>query len=151
MYFRDQGAKTRRGGWLSVAQSAVAFIVLAYCLPVAGAPQGYVKVWEDTFDGSSLNMANWTIGLRDPGTGHMVPGAIGQYLLNTSYAGYITSEDVWVSNSSLYLQNQRRTFQGTSPAGTYNYTTGWIMSMHKVHFNKGYLEMRAQFPSGDKV
>ncbi|MHC4068578.1 MAG: glycoside hydrolase family 16 protein [Planctomycetota bacterium] len=115
------------------------------------APAGYVKIWEDTFDGTSLDTSNWTIGLRDPGTGDLVPGAHGDYLLNTGYAGYNTAEDVWVSGGSLYLQNQKRSYTGTNPAGSYDYTTGWIMSMHKVYFNKGYVEMRAQFPSGDKV
>jgi hypothetical protein len=80
-----------------------------------------------------------------------VPGAAGDYLLNSGYAGYNTAEDVWVSGGSLYLQNQKRSYTGTNPAGSYDYTTGWIMSMHKVHFNKGYVECRAQFPSGDKV
>jgi len=119
----------------------------AICAP----PAGYVKIWEDTFDGTSLNTANWTIGMRDPGTGDLVPGAAGRYYHNSSYANYITAEDVWVSGGNLYLQSQKRTYVGTDPAGTYDYTSGWIMSMHKVHFNKGYVEFRAQYPSGDKV
>jgi beta-glucanase (GH16 family) len=117
----------------------------------AQAPAGYTKVWEDTFDGTSLDTNNWTIGCKDTATGDMIPGAIGQYLLNNAYAGYITEEDVWVAGGNLYLQNQKRSYQGTSPSGWFNYTTGWITSLHKVHFNQGYLEMRAQYPSGDKV
>ena len=114
-------------------------------------PAGYTKVWEDTFNGTSLDTSNWTIGCKDPVSGDLIGGAQGGYLLNTHYAGYITAEDVWVANGNLYLQNQKRSYTGTDPAGTYEYTTGWIMSMHKVFFNKGYLEMRAKFPSGDKV
>ncbi|MHC4245102.1 MAG: glycoside hydrolase family 16 protein, partial [Planctomycetota bacterium] len=127
--------------------------VLIFCISTSAicAPSGYVKVWEDTFSTGSLDADNWTIGLRDPGTGHLVPGAFGRYFHNDSYAGYITEEDVWVSGGSLYLQNQKRSYVGTDPAGTYDYTSGFIMSMHKVHFNKGYLEMRVKFPSGDKV
>ncbi|MHC4530576.1 MAG: glycoside hydrolase family 16 protein [Planctomycetota bacterium] len=115
------------------------------------APEGYSKVWEDTFDGTSLDTSNWTIGCKDPESGDLIAGAQGAYLLNTHYAGYITADDVWVSDGSLYLQNQKRNYTGTGPAGTYEYTTGWIMSMHKVHFNRGYLEMRAKYPSGVKV
>ncbi len=129
-------------------------IVLVMCIyssSAISAPAGYSMVWEDTFSGTSLDTANWTIGCRDPGTGDIIPGAAGAYLLNTNYAGYITAEDVWVSNGSLYLQNQKRSYTGTDPAGSYEYTTGWIMSMHKMYFNRGYLEMLAQFPSGDKV
>jgi len=130
-------------------------IVLVICIfsssAISTPPSGYSFVWEDTFDGTSLDTANWTIGCVDPCTSDIIPGAHGAYLLNTGYAGYITAEDVWVSGGNLYLQNQKRTYVGDDPAGTYNYTTGWIMSMHKVYFNKGYVEIRAQFPSGDKV
>lgn len=132
-------------------------IALLLLLPLAGSlcaapPSGdYVKVWEDTFDTGALDTNNWTIGLKDPGTGDIVPGAAGQYLLNTGYAGYITEEDVEVQSGSLRLKNQKRSYTGTDPVGSYDYTSGWVMSMHKVHFNKGYVEIRAKFPTGDKV
>jgi beta-glucanase (GH16 family) len=117
----------------------------------AAPPAGYVKVWEDTFETGSLDTNNWTIGLRDPDTGDLMPGAAGQYFLNSGYAGYITEEDVAVTNGSLYLQNQKRSYSGSDPAGSYSYTSGWIMSMHKVFLNRGYVEFRAKFPAGDKV
>jgi beta-glucanase (GH16 family) len=113
-------------------------------------PPNYVKVWEDTFSGTQLDSANWTVGCKGA-NGDLTPGAAGQYLLNTGYDSYITAEDVYVSGGNLYLRNQKRNYVGTDPAGNYNYTTGWIQSMHKVYFNKGYVEFRAQFPSGDKV
>jgi beta-glucanase (GH16 family) len=133
----------------------IVVLILAVCISssfaFAVAPGGYVKVWEDTFDGTSLDTSNWTVGLIDPGTNHKVPGAAGRYLLGTQYSGYITAEDVIVDGGNLTLQNQKRSYTGTDPAGNYDYTSGWIMSMHKVFFNKGYLEMRAKYPSGDKV
>ena len=88
--------------------------------------------------------------LRDPDTGDLVPGAKGDHLLNWKYAGYITEEDTFVKDGSLVLRNQRRSYEGQSPQGQFDYTSGWVMSMHRVHFNKGYMEVRAQFPSGDK-
>lgn len=116
------------------------------------APAGYSLVWEDNFDGPAINTDNWVVAsLRDPATGDLVPGAAGDHLLNTSYAGYITQEDTYISNGSLVLRNQKRPYQGTSPAGNYNYTSGWVMSMHRVYLNKGYIEVGARFPSGDKV
>jgi beta-glucanase (GH16 family) len=109
-------------------------------------------VWEDKFDGTKLNTDNWVIGtLRDPLSGNLIPGAIGDHLLGLGYDGYITPEDSYIQNGSLVLRNQKRTYKGTSPAGTYQYTTGWVESMHRVYLNKGYIELRAKFPSGDKV
>ena len=89
--------------------------------------------------------------LRDPDTGDIVPGAVGDHLLGWQYAGYVTEEDTFVEDGALVLRNQKRSFEGQSPAGQFDYTSGWVMSMHKVHFNKGYMEIRAQFPTGDKA
>lgn len=114
-------------------------------------PEGYEKVWEDHFDGSTLNNDNWSIGMRDSESGDLIPGARGDSLLNSAYAGYTTPEDVIVANGTLSLLNQKRDITGTSPAGNYSYTSGWVNSMHKLHTNKGYLEWRAKFPTGDKV
>ncbi|MDG1743395.1 MAG: glycoside hydrolase family 16 protein, partial [Polaribacter sp.] len=115
-------------------------------------PEGYTKIWEDHFDEATINTANWTSGsLRDLESGDIVPGADGDHLLKEKYSGYVTKEDSYIEDKALVLRNQKRSYKGTSPAGDYEYTSGWVMSMHKVHFNKGYVEMRAQFPSGDKV
>jgi beta-glucanase (GH16 family) len=116
------------------------------------APPGYVKIWEDQFSGPSISASNWTVGsLRDQASGHIVPGAKGAHLLNDQYDGYITPEDCYIENGALVLRNQKRTYQGTDPAGTFQYTSGWIMSMHKVFFNTGYIEMKVKFPTGEKV
>ena len=133
----------------SAVPALLATAGLAITCPAA--PPGYAKVWEDNFDQPSLNTNNWTIGLRDPATGDLVPGAQGDFLLNSGYEGYITPEDVVVANGILSLLNQKRTVQGQSPGGQYDYSSGWVMSMHKVHTNTGYLEWRAKFPTGDKV
>jgi beta-glucanase (GH16 family) len=112
----------------------------------------YKLMWEDNFEGTSINTKNWVVAsLKDPTTGDMVPGAVGNNLLNSAYAGYITPEDTYVENGSLVLRNQKRSYTGTNPTGNYQYTSSWIMSMHRVYFNKGFVQIRAQFPSGDKV
>ena len=79
-----------------------------------------------------------------------MPGAAGDHLLGWQYDGYITEEDTFVEDGALVLRNQKRSYEGESPEGQFDYTSGWVMSMHRVHFNKGYVEVRAQFPSGDK-
>jgi beta-glucanase (GH16 family) len=115
-------------------------------------PNGYTLQWEDDFETSTLDTTFWTAGtLRDPVRGDRVPGAHGNHLLNKQYAGYITLEDSYLQNGSLILRNQKRSYTGNNPVGTYSYTSGWVMSMHKVFFNKGYVEIRARFPAGDKV
>jgi beta-glucanase (GH16 family) len=116
-------------------------------------PGAYALKWRDDFD--DFNQANWTVGLKDPVSGDMVPAQGGQYLLNDNYAGYITEEDSYVEEGALYLQNQKRSFTGNLPPGNYDYTSGWVMSMHKQFFNGTekaiYLEVRAKFPTGDNV
>ena len=111
--------------------------------------EGFSLTWEDQFH--SLNRDSWTIGLKDSISGDMVPGAHGQYLLNDNYDAYFTEDDVYIENGNLILRNQKRDIQGSSPDGTFSYSSGWIMSMHKVFFQEGYLEVKAKFPKGDKV
>jgi beta-glucanase (GH16 family) len=118
----------------------------------AHVPDGYTLQWSDEFEASAIDTASWTAGsLRDSRYGDLVPGAKGDHLLNDHYAGYITTEDSYLENGSLVLRNQKRSYTGHNPAGTYSYTSGWVMSMHKIYFNKGYLEIKARFPAGDKV
>lgn len=113
---------------------------------------GYTLAWEDNFTGPAINESLWVVAsTRDPTTGDRVPGAVGRHLLNFDYSGYITEEDTFIENGALVLRNQQRTFVGTSPAGTFDYTSGWIMSMNRMSINKGYVEFRAKFPSGDRV
>ncbi len=116
-----------------------------------GIPSEYTLIFKDDFNETTLNTENWTIGLIDLESGDKVPGAKGQYLLNFNYAGYVTEDDSYVADGSLHLLNQKRDITGTAPEGDFEYTSGWIMSMHKVYANKGYWEMKAKFPSGDKV
>lgn len=111
--------------------------------------QGYQLSWSDEFD--SFSNTFWTKNLQDSTTGHLVPGAHGAYLLNDRYDAYYTPEDVYIEDRCLILRNQKRTIQGTDPTGVFHYSSGWVMSMHKVFFTEGYLEFRAQFPHGDKV
>ncbi|MGB0372190.1 MAG: LamG-like jellyroll fold domain-containing protein [Opitutales bacterium] len=120
-------------------------------------PEGYSFEWIDNF--SVFNGENWSKGLTNDVEN--VSNIIwnrqtgGENLLNNSYAGYITDEDVFVENGILYLQNQKRTYQGQNPPGVYEYTSGWINSKGKLLVNgteRGvYMEMRAKFPTGGNV
>ncbi len=107
-------------------------------------------IFEDNFNTTTLDTTKWTIGYHDPDTGDVVPGARDQFLLNDSYAGYITEEDVQLHSGALHLLNQERRYRGDNHKW-YDYTSGQVMSLHKFHFNKGYVEWRAQFPTGDSM
>ena len=121
------------------------------------APDGYQLLVRDEFE--SFDSTHWSKGLKND-----VDEQIrmmwnqhtgGENLLNDNYAGYILDENTFVENGYLFLQNRKETVQGIDPVGTFDYTTGWINSLHKINFNgtqKGiYLEVKAKFPIGDKV
>jgi len=119
--------------------------------PTPSPPPGPRKlVWADDFNGDSLNTDSWTIGLKGP-NGDLVPGAKGAYHLGDPYADYITSENVIVKDGTLRLRSQKQGIQGSDPVAWFDYTSGWIQSMHKVHFKYGYIEARIKFPLGTKV
>jgi beta-glucanase (GH16 family) len=108
-------------------------------------------LWSDEFDGVALDAAAWTPNLGETDGVDLVPGAWGTYLLNDGYAGYIVEANVEITGGTLALWNRKETVTGTDPAGTYEYTSGWIQSMHKVHYQYGYVEIRARFPAGNMV
>ena len=114
-------------------------------------PSGYSFIWGDHFQGNELNSDNWFVGMKNPDSGDLIPGANGDYLLKDAYSGYVTDEDSFVQNGSLILRNQKRSYAGVSPQGNFEYTSGWVTSMQKVNFNRGYIEVRAKFPSGVQV
>jgi len=121
-------------------------------------PENYSLVTQDDFN--FFNSDNWSKGLI-----HNTDASIrmiwnrntgGQHLLNDNYAGYLTDDNVYIGEGGfLHLENRKETIQGTDPVGQFDYTTGWINSLQKINFNgtqKGaYIEIRAQFPKGDKV
>ena len=114
-------------------------------------PSGYSFIWGDHFQGNELNSDNWFVGMKNPDSGDLIPGANGDYLLKDAYSGYVTEEDSFVQNGALILRNQKRSYTGVSPQGNFEYTSGWVTSMQKVNFNRGYIEVRAKFPSGVQV
>lgn len=113
---------------------------------------GYTEVWRDDFDGTSLDPNNWTIGLVDSATGDRVPGNGDAYYIGDQYASYITEDTTHVANGSLILESKEAYHPGVGANGSdLYYSSGMVMSMHKQYANKGYWEMRAKFPTGNKV
>ena len=98
-------------------------------------PDGYQLLLRDEFD--SFDSNHWSKGLKND-----VDDQIrmiwnqhtgGENLLNDNYAGYLQDENTYVENGYLFLQNRKETVQGTDPIGTFEYTTGWINSLHKIN------------------
>ena len=115
-------------------------------------PSGYIKIWEDHFDSTQINTDNWVVGsLVDSISNDTIPGARGAYLLNYKYAGYISENNCYIEDGALVLSNKEEQISGNNPWGQFEFTSGWVHSMHRVFFNKGYVEIKAKFPSGDKV
>ena len=90
-------------------------------------------IWADHFSGTELNTNNWFIGMRNPDSGDVIPGAdnpnngSGDYLLNDKYVGYVTEEDSFVQDGSLILRNQKRSYSGKP------------FARFRLHFRLGYL------------
>ena len=125
---------------------------LAPIEPPSFLPGGpWALAWHDEFDGPELNASWWNVGTLKAANGDLIPGAYGGHQLNWKHLDYVTADDVMLDAGTLRLRSQRRTVQGTDPVGQFNYTSGWVHSMHKVTFEYGYVEARIRFPLGAKV
>lgn len=125
---------------------------LCICNSVLSLPPGNWKlIWNDEFNNTVLNDSWWNVGTLYAPNGDIVPGAYGGHQLNWQYLGYIMKDDVLLENGILRLRNQQRKINGTDPKGNFNFTSGWIQSMHKVFYTYGYAEARIRYPLGTKV
>ena len=105
-------------------------------LQQGGTYQGeYKLVWEDEFDGSSLNMDNWTIEVNATGGGNQEK----QYYTDRP-------ENIRVENGCLVLEARKEDY-GTG-SSLRNYTSGRINSRGKQEFAYFKCEARIWLPSG---
>ena len=97
--------------------------------------------WSDEFNGNHLNAGNWSVGL--PWT-----GPDGTNLDQGSGSiSYISPADVTVSGGALHLLTQQQTVTAAN-GQQFSYTAGFISSYNKFQMTYGYVEMRAQVPTG---
>lgn len=96
---------------------------------VGGTTGGWVQIWSDEFDGTSLNTANWSYN-----TAVHVNNEQQQY---TS-----SSQNVQVSNGTLKLIARYQ------PTNGYPYTSGRIESAGKREFGHSRVEARIKLPVG---
>ena len=96
-------------------------------------PAGYDLVWGDEFDGSSLDAGKWTLRKDMGGTSDL------------ALAGEERPDVLCVSNNQLRLNVVRNKKGDNEKQHT---TCKSVTTRDKMHFQYGYLEMRAKVPYG---
>jgi len=93
----------------------------------------YELVWSDEFDGTSLNLDNWTY---ETGTGTWGWG--------NNEEEYYTSrkENIRIENGFLVIEARKEAYNGSS------YTSARIKSLNKQEFAYGKIEARLKVPAG---
>src|SRR4051794_5128982 len=107
----------------------------------SSAARGMRLAWHDEFSGTSLDSNRWSTVMD-------FPGRAGGHYHNTSYGSYAVDENVVLSQGQLRLVTDNKPVVGTDPAGTYQYTEGFISSHDKFFQTYGYWEICAKFPAG---
>lgn len=94
---------------------------------------GYSLVWEDNFDGSSLNRNDWNVELHEPGW------------VNEELQEYVDSEkNIFIENGNLVI----RPVKSSGMNGKSYYTSGRISTQNKKDFTYGVFEARLKVPEG---
>lgn len=113
--------------------TAVVISSLHYCVSDTKSVQAgdeYVVVWEDEFEGNSLDRSIWNVEENGDGGG------------NQEFQYYRDStENIEVSNGTLKIKGVRKSYGGKS------YTSGRINTRDKAEFRYGKIEARMKLPS----
>lgn len=95
--------------------------------------QGYHLVWEESFDGDTLNMQDWNIETHAPGW------------VNNELQEYTTSsQNIYVKDGKLVL----KPVETKDENGNTSYTSGRIHTQNKHNFKYGLFEARLKVPKG---
>jgi len=90
--------------------------------------EGYALVWQDEFNGSSVNVENWTFE-----TG-------GNWFNNELQ--YYREENAWVADDVLTIEARKENYGGN------NYTSARMITQNKKSFKYGRVDIRALLPEG---
>lgn len=92
----------------------------------------YILVWEDEFEGDSLNMDDWNYEYHEPGW------------VNNELQEYVDSpENIYVKDGELVIQALKK-----EENGTVTYTSGRINTQNKHDYKYGKFEVKAKVSSG---
>ncbi len=93
---------------------------------------GYELVWEDNFDGDTLDLNSWNYEYHEPGW------------VNNELQSYVDSqENIYVKDGELVIQAIKHS-EGSEPS----YTSGRINTKDKHDYKYGRFEVRAKVPNG---
>ncbi len=93
--------------------------------------EGYNLVWQDEFNGTSVDPSNWTFE-----TG-------GEWFNNELQ--YYRTENAWVSDGTLTIEARKELFGG------HNYTSSRMKTENKRKFIYGRVDIRALLPKGQGI
>lgn len=95
--------------------------------------EGYTLVWEEQFDGDSLNREDWNVELHEPGW------------VNEELQEYVDSTDnIYIEDGDLVL----KPIETENEDGTKSYTSGRVNTQNKHDFKYGLFEARLKVPKG---
>ena len=98
--------------------------------------QDYQLVFEDAFDGTTVDTSYWTFQIGD-GTSEGLPPGWGNNELQ-----YYRAENTTVADGLLTISAREERFEG------YDYTSSRLITRDKQNFTYGRFEMRARLPLG---
>ena len=116
------------------AKLAVAAVATAFC---GTASAQYQLVWQDEFNGTSLDLSKW-----EPMIGNGCPGICGW---GNNEAQYYRAENATVGGGTLKITAKRENFGGAQ------YTSARLRTLNKGDWTYGRFEMRAKLPFGQGI
>ncbi|MCJ8009432.1 carbohydrate binding domain-containing protein [Lederbergia wuyishanensis] len=103
----------------------------------------WTLVWEDNFDGVELDTSKWSI---DTGNGFENPDGSWNPGWGNNELQYYHQDNVKVENGKLILEGRKETVSDNR--GTYQYTSGKILSRGKFSKKYGKIEAKMKLPKG---
>ena len=103
-------------------------------------PQTWTLVWNDEFDGGSLDTNKWEIEDDHP--------------IKNNELEYYAPDEVYLQSGNLVLRSRQRTYSGYDTNGnwgTWNYTSGLVQTRGRFATAYGRIEVRAKVPSSKGI
>ena len=99
--------------------------------------EGYELVWNDEFEGNSLNTNNWVFEIGD-GCPHLCGWG-------NNELQFYRSENAWVSDGVLTIEARKQSWANR------NYTSARLKTQGKQSFQYGRIDIRALLPRGQGI